>query len=152
MDYYLIFYSQDLLGIPLDYKIPLDSNPSNRSEMRKVLQQRNSLQIQKVFFMISYTCKQCILTRRVSTICATAHQQVLFYDLYHFIFWSNIHNITTRDDILEAFGLCVHVYKFTFFVFFVFFFFQHLLTLGDNFYCYEQCIHCSHTVHTLFTY
>ena len=37
MDYYLIFYSQDLLGIPLDYKIPLDSNPSNRSEMRKVL-------------------------------------------------------------------------------------------------------------------
>ena len=47
----------------------------------------------------------------------------------------------------EAFGLRVHVYKFTFF-----FFFSHLLTLGDNFYCYEQCIHCSHTVHTLFTY
>ena len=56
-----------------------------------------------------------------------------------------------QKKIMEAFGLPVHVYKFTFSAFF-FFFFSHLLTLGDNFYCYEQCIHCSHIVHTLFTY
>ena len=35
---------------------------------------------------------------------------------------------------------------------FPFFFFPHLLTLGGSIYCYEQCIHCSRTVYTLFTY
>ena len=38
------------------------------------------------------------------------------------------------------------------FCFFFFFFCPHLLTLGDRFYCCEQCIHCSHTVYSLFTY
>ena len=44
--------------------------------------------------------------------------------------------------------------RFSVHVFYLFFFFScpHLLTLGDNIYCYEQCIHCLHTVHTLFTY
>ena len=60
-------------------------------------------------------------------------------------------HIATFKTTMKAFGLRVHVYKFTFSAFF-FFFFSHLLTLGDNFYCYEQCIHCSYTVHTLFTY
>ena len=36
---------------------------------------------------------------------------------------------------------------------FLFFFFcTHLLTSEDNIYCYEQCIHCSHTVYILFMY
>ena len=51
-----------------------------------------------------------------------------------------------------AFGLRVQVLHFTFSTFFFFFFCPHLLTLGDKFYCYEQYMHCSHTVHTLFTY
>ena len=38
------------------------------------------------------------------------------------------------------------------FLLFLFFFGSHLLTLRDNINCYEQCIHCSHTVHTLFIY
>ena len=49
-----------------------------------------------------------------------------------------------------AVGLRIRVFQFTFSTFF--FFCPHLLTLGDNIYCYEQCIYCSHTVHTLFTY
>ena len=48
-------------------------------------------------------------------------------------------------------NLCPHFHVFQF-TFSTFFFCLHLLTLEDNFYCYEQCIHCSHTVHTLFTY
>ena len=40
--------------------------------------------------------------------------------------------------------------RFSVHVFYFFFFFcPHLLTLGDNIYCYEQCIHCSHIVHVL---
>ena len=38
------------------------------------------------------------------------------------------------------------------FLFFFFFFCPHLLILGDRFYCCEQCMYCSHTVHILFTY
>ena len=38
------------------------------------------------------------------------------------------------------------------FLLFFFFFLPVFVDLGDNLYCYEQCIHCSHTVHTLFTY
>ena len=44
-----------------------------------------------------------------------------------------------------------HFTSFTF-SFFFFFFFPHLLTLSDRIYCYEQCMHCSCTVYTLFTY
>ena len=33
--------------------------------------------------------------------------------------------------------------------FLLFFFCPHLLTLRDNFYCNEQCVHCSHTIHVL---
>ena len=36
-----------------------------------------------------------------------------------------------------------------FLLFFFFFFGPHLLTLGNRFYCCEQCMHCSHTVHVL---
>ena len=35
---------------------------------------------------------------------------------------------------------------------FFFFFCSYLLTLRDNFYCYKQCIYCSHIVHILFMY
>ena len=35
---------------------------------------------------------------------------------------------------------------------FFFFFLPAFVDFGDRFYCCEQCIHCSHTVHILFTY
>ena len=35
---------------------------------------------------------------------------------------------------------------------FYFFFCLHLLTLGDDIYCCERCIHCSHTMYILFMY
>ena len=56
----------------------------------------------------------------------------------------NVHVYT-----LWPFGFRIHVYKLMFSVFFFFFFCPHLLILGDNFYCYEQCIHCAYTVHVL---
>ena len=51
-----------------------------------------------------------------------------------------------KDPTIKVpFGICVHVFGF-------FFFCSYLLTLRDNFYCYEQCIYCSHIVHILFMY
>ena len=87
-----------------------------------------------------------------------------FLFLYYFSFLNFIH--TVFFFLLLVFSFTIHVshsYNYVtvwpprprlyVHVFFFFFFFcPHLLTLGDNFYCYEQYIYCSHTMHTLFTY
>ena len=71
-------------------------------------------------------------------------RQTTFESSSFFFKWPSYQShsfIRVYNTLLEAFGLCVHIYKFTFSAFF---FFSHLLILGDNFYCYEQCIHCLH--------
>ena len=73
-------------------------------------------------------------------------RQTTFESSSFFFKWPSYQShsfIRVYNTLLEAFGLCVHIYKFTFFASF-FFFFSYLLTLEDNFYCYEQCTHCSH--------
>ena len=81
-------------------------------------------------------------------------RQTTFESSSFFFKWPSYQShsfIRVYNTLLEAFGLCVHIYKFTFFAsrfllfFFFFFFCPHLLTLGDKFYCMNSV----YTVHTL---
>ena len=59
------------------------------------------------------------------------------------------HCATSKPSLLPWWVRLGSAYMFISSRFLSFFFFPHLLILGDNFYCYEQCIHCAYTVHVL---
>ena len=60
-------------------------------------------------------------------------------------------NKRKKNVMIYIVTVCIPRPRFHLHVFCCFFFFfgPHLLTLGNRFYCCEQCMHCSHTVHVL---